>query len=232
VGQNWAFRSSTTKDQTATGGTTLTMTKPTGVADGDLLVAGTQSNVADTQTGPSGWTNDDSRSGGVGTLKAVLWYKVASGEGASWDWTVGTGGNLWLGYVAAYTGIQSTPADVASGQTSNGSTSTAPSVTTTVTDDLDARQYENWSNNSITLDASLTQRVNFGSNGSQIALGDRDQATAAATGALNATLGANTEWTGQTGTFKQTAALPPGLGPVVHMLQPAQAQADAALWRY
>lgn len=205
MAQNWSFRAAATKDQTGPGGTSIVINKPANTADSDLLVASIQSNAADTHTGPAGWTKirEDTS---AGNQKASVWRKIAASEGASWTWTVQAGGNLWIGTVLAYTGIDtSTPSDVDSGQNSNSSTATSPSVTTTATDDLDARVYQTWTTNSVTLDGSLSSRVNFGTNGSSIAVGDRNQATAAATGALNATLGANSAWIGQTATFKQTA---------------------------
>ena len=69
-------------------GTTLTINKPSGTVDGDLLIAVTHTNDRNISTVPSGWTL-------IEFLEIVApdglnaYYKVASSEGASWDWGIG-----------------------------------------------------------------------------------------------------------------------------------------------
>lgn len=67
--------------------TTITITKPTGTADGDLLVAaiGFESGSATVNSVPSGWNVLQTLArGGNGTI--TTFYKIAASEGASWQW--------------------------------------------------------------------------------------------------------------------------------------------------
>lgn len=73
--------------------TSISLTKPTGTVDGDLLVTiiaclGT----AAPSSVPSGWTLIRSTdSGGVGTQASLhTYYKIASSEGSSYSWTSST----------------------------------------------------------------------------------------------------------------------------------------------
>lgn len=65
---------------------TLTVTKPSGVVDGDLMIAHGQTNSTTDITAPAGWTQihetENDNSTGMQT-----WYRVASSEGASYDFT-------------------------------------------------------------------------------------------------------------------------------------------------
>lgn len=68
---------------------TLTLSKPTGTADGELLVAvvglGTNSSVVSSV--PSGWTATAGSPASVSLVTNVyVYWKLASSEGASWDW--------------------------------------------------------------------------------------------------------------------------------------------------
>lgn len=109
---------------------TLTITKPTGTADGDVIVVsisaeGTSS--APTLTPPAGWTalfdNPYSTNG-----RHAAWWKRASTEGASWDWAIGAaGGHGAVGIVATYRGIS----DVSTSAVQDNASSTsqpAPTV--------------------------------------------------------------------------------------------------------
>src|SRR5262249_34677583 len=97
------------------------------------------------------------------------------------------------------------PQDVASGQVGNGTAPVVPSVTTTAADDLHIGVIQTWNTNSVTLPGALTSRMNFGSNGSSCAAGDRDQAVAGATGSFTGSLGQNSNWNTHALTFKQAA---------------------------
>lgn len=130
---------------TATGsGTTLTITKPTGIAVGDLMIAniakGGDNTTAVTSTG---WTLIDGRSlGGSGTQRygAVL-YKIAVAadvSAANYAFTLGASTDSSVGAIIAFSGIDSTnPFDVTSGVLSlSNSAAATGSTKTTVT--LDA----------------------------------------------------------------------------------------------
>ena len=76
----------TASAQTAGAGATLTINKPTGTIDGDVMIAwmDVANNSARTWTGDAGWTELVDSVGGKG---ARLAYKIASGEGASYTFT-------------------------------------------------------------------------------------------------------------------------------------------------
>lgn len=114
-------RSSTTATGTGTnvGGTpgnytaAITLNKPSGVADGDLLftVISTDGNAVGLVQTLAGWTAygfNPLRPTTDGQRIYVFW-KIASGEGASWTWSTDTNnGNDWTGTVVAYYGQNAT----------------------------------------------------------------------------------------------------------------------------
>lgn len=129
-----AFRSAAAAADGA-GPTSLTVSKPSGTADGDLLLAfvvigGDQSIT----TVPSGWTLVDYQSTGPATgdcLHACYW-KSASSEPASWVWGWSAGDDA-AAVVLAYTGAAASPIDANAFNLMSGSveTMTSPSVTPT-----------------------------------------------------------------------------------------------------
>ena len=73
--------------KTAAAGSTLTIAKPSGVIDGDLLVAFMSTGTTNgTWTPPSGWTEIlDQSSGGSARPSVAVMYKVAASEGTSYS---------------------------------------------------------------------------------------------------------------------------------------------------
>jgi len=123
---------------TASGsGTSITITKPSGVTDGDVLVASIalSFNAVDDITPPDGnWHLVRAEAHSSQFVQLHLFYKVvtdASGEGADYTFSW-TGSYTNNGGIARYSGVNtSTPSDVAS--SSNDGTSTSPtgsSITT------------------------------------------------------------------------------------------------------
>lgn len=122
---------------TGTGTTSVTVTKPTGTVDGDLLFAqvygrnsgGTAVSAA---TAPAGWTQIDTLqiNAAIAYVRLTTFYKVASGEGASFTFTT-TGYTNASAIVSAYAGNWgATPLDVHSAQANGSSTNvSAASVT-------------------------------------------------------------------------------------------------------
>ena len=123
------------------------ITKPTGTANGDILLAALFTGLAtatpaDIQiTPPTGWTQIGTQTevdDGSG-FKAKLWvyWKRAASEPSGWDWVhsgVGTTLNT-QGVVAAYSGCVTSgnPVDVLAQNFANtGALATATGVTTTV----------------------------------------------------------------------------------------------------
>lgn len=123
-----AFRSAQSVTN-GTAGTTVVVSKPAGIVDTgtnpsrDHLIAYIAAAGAPTITPPAGWTLITS----VASASAVtLWVyrKLASSEGASWTWTLGTSLRNW-GWVGAYTGVDPTIPVLATGSDNTLTGSTA-----------------------------------------------------------------------------------------------------------
>lgn len=113
--------------------TSLTVTKPAGVVDGDVMVAFVVISADQTITAaPAGWTLLDSKNTGTATgdCRHACYYKAASGEGASYQWTFAAGADC-AAAILAYSGASITaPINVSGSKLMSGSTVThvAPSV--------------------------------------------------------------------------------------------------------
>lgn len=88
----------------------FSITKPTGVQDGDLLIMIGASNEGAWNTFPSGWTqlavSTDATT--PNAFRAYMWYKVASSEGASYNFgstTASGSGAPMVGLMVAYRGV-------------------------------------------------------------------------------------------------------------------------------
>jgi hypothetical protein len=120
--------------------TTTTVTKPTGTADGDVILLGIfngNTTEAVDPTPPAGFTiltglPAGATDGGFEVETRIYW-KVASSEGASWDFTHST--STTQGFAVTYRNVDTgTPIDVnCTYNSGTGATSTATGVTT-VTD--------------------------------------------------------------------------------------------------
>ena len=128
-----AFRAASSA---ATTGATLTVTKPSGTATNDVLVASiavTPSSVAITP--PSGWTlvRRVDNAGPTSNSLAVYYKAAVAGEPASYAWGV-SGAAFAVGGVQAFTGIDTAnPVLVENGQaTASSTTHATPSITTSV----------------------------------------------------------------------------------------------------
>ena len=170
----------------ASGGA-LTITKPTGTANGDLIIV-----VAYLESGSNSWASvgagftrvtETPEAGTEFTIQ--MWYKWASSEPSSWTWTPTTTGVWRAAVCAAYSGGSGSgdPLDVhasAAGLAKLTAAQTAPSVTTTAANDLLIFGYGNFSgtDESGFTGAATTQRVTLGG----CTIVDSTIATASATG--------------------------------------------------
>lgn len=104
-----AFRSAQSVTN-GTAGTSVTVSKPAGIVDTgatrDQLIAYIASTGAPTVTAPAGWTLITSVAAST-SVKISVYRKLASSEGSSWTWTLGTSQRNW-GWVGAYTGVDPT----------------------------------------------------------------------------------------------------------------------------
>ena len=119
-----------------TGGNSVVLPKPAGTFAGDVLLAAVAVRGTPTVTAPAGWSTvrTDAR---TTTYRQVVFVHVVGGsEPSSYTFTFSVAGTA-VGTVAAYSGVDNAnPIDVHGGQVTSGSaTITAPSVTTTASND-------------------------------------------------------------------------------------------------
>lgn len=174
----------------ASGGA-LALTKPSGVADGHLLVvAAYLESDTNTWTPPSGWnTAAGLTQDNTGVFQLQVFWKIAASEPASWTWTPGS--SAWRALVlAAYsgaTGSGSSRVDIqggSQGDTQGETGQTAPSVTTTVDGDLVVFAYGNFGGVDTTslIGFATNLRVTLGG----VCIGDAIKSPAGATGTTRA----------------------------------------------
>ena len=178
---------------TASGGTTLTINKPTGVVAGDILLANITNDNNNGTASSSGWTSISSANPG-GSIH--LLYKIAGGsEPSSYSFTVP--GSPSAGAIVSFSGVDNvTPFDVANGSWNTGGTSTVTATSkTTVTANTaivmfaavgenTATNGANWSNwTTATSPGALTELYDFASGtASSVGAAWAIKATAGSTG--------------------------------------------------
>ena len=144
--------------ETARRGADLTISKPAGTVDNDVMLA----LIGSASTGvtpPAGWTEIETVSVHQPYFRA--YRKVASGEGASYAWT---GADEQLGAILTFRGVNTTtPVDIdGSGTFTAVNNPSAPSVTTTVANTVVvAVQTNNDSGNPATPPSGMTERVDL-----------------------------------------------------------------------
>ncbi len=210
------YRSSSTNSTT---GATLTISQPSGVAAGDLLLAQiTWKTSGTTPTVPSGWTQiqTDTASYTSGKnsrwLRQRIYYHVAgSGESGPYSWPFGSN-VIATGVIVAYSGtLPSAPIDTTSGDsaTADGTSMTAPSLTTSAANEIVAAFFgsDQADKNSITKPSGTTTRDEI-ANGSYSQADDYTQASAGATGPQTATQSKSTAWVAQQVALKRDSTAP------------------------
>lgn len=190
-------------------GTNLTMARPTGTVDGDLLVAMIiQDQDASVKTGmpaPTGWTKIANSSSGVTAngQVAIYTHTAASGDPGTWSWTNdSTGQPDTHGTIIA---VANTNGTVSAGptfqySTATGTAYTAPSVTGTDRGLLICGFFRSDSaaaTASFTMSAPLTERVdnNAASSWTGLGVGTEELTAAGATGTRSATNTDTARWT-------------------------------------
>ena len=174
------------KAENGTGATSLAVTKPTGVAEGQLLLATVTAAGTGAVTAPSGW--GAIRSLTQASTIQLTYYKVAgASEPSSYSWSLGSK-RAAAGGIVAYSGVnQTVPIDATATATGASGNASAPSATTSASGDLVLAAASFGAVATVTPDPSTTERfdVSSGSNTSELA--DFAQAGAGATSAKTAT---------------------------------------------
>ncbi len=121
-----------TKAARTTNGTTLDITKPTGVQQGDLMLAGLAVNNGSTITPPSGWSAVSGADVTSGSTRFQLFSKYAGASEASTYTFTASGSSKHAGGITALRDTAtSSPVNAVSTSTGYGKDITAPSVTPT-----------------------------------------------------------------------------------------------------
>jgi hypothetical protein len=180
-------------------GTNMSLKMPSPIPAGVICVAHLAVSGDNVVSAPSGWQVIRADILGHQDTLGLYWHLSTSGEPASYTWS--TGGDIFYeGAIGCYSGVNTTtPIDPGapngSGAVGNGTSITAPSITTQVNGDLIIGAFQatesTWGQGvSINLPASLTTRWSFNDTNAQYlasAVGDRTQATAGASGGLTMT---------------------------------------------
>lgn len=159
----------------ANGVLTLTINRPAGTLENDVMVAaiGVSAN-APVITPPAGWVLVRRMTNAAATANSLaVYYKVATAaEPASYAWTFSASGGAAGGIQTFYNVDILTPIDAESGQTTPSSTShTTPSITTTVPNTMLVTAYtfsssRAWNNPPLVPAApAVTERIDVRSNG-------------------------------------------------------------------
>jgi hypothetical protein len=186
-----AWRSDTSAQVTL--GTSITLTKPSGTASGDVLVAAVDIGGTTTVTAPSGWTLVRSTTSGTSLTQAIYVHVAGTSEPSSYQWRFSSA-RLASAVMAAYIGVNTTtPVDVSSGgSSSNSSSDVAPSVTTTAAGELLIGVFGEAANASVTPPTGMLEQVEqlagTGNNRVVVELSDQQLGAAGATGNRTATL--------------------------------------------
>lgn len=128
-----AYDSHETYSQTG-GGTSVPVSVPSGITDGDLLIAfiATDNDSGAAFTAPAGWTTIEGPNGNNSSAGGV-YYRVASSEPSSYTWTVPSSDRRF-GAIIRVTGADTL--DPINDSASDTDTGLSPAVTTTVSDCL------------------------------------------------------------------------------------------------
>jgi hypothetical protein len=164
------------------GATTLVINKPTGVAQGDVMLATVTAAGTGAPTTPSGWTVVKSISGTA--LRQATYYKVAgASEPASYSWSLGSS-RAASGGIADYSGVnQTAPVDATASATGASGNAEAASITTSVANDQVLAAVSFATSTTVTADATTTERYESSSSSTTGEAADFAQATAGATSA-------------------------------------------------
>lgn len=184
-----AFSTFASTDNAAPG-TSIVINKPTGVVNGDLMFAviSFTSGSETISSAPAGWTLiQATSSGGANQISLSTYYRIASGEGASYTWNYTGSGINNCGFIIRITGAHATtPYDVSSGTYGQGGVATGSGISSSFNDSLVCFVVGYQSDQlgwSFTTPIGYTSRVSLASSGAAHAFGcDKIQTGAGNTG--------------------------------------------------
>jgi putative Ig domain-containing protein len=183
------------KSATARDATSVTVSRPSSVAAGDLLLAAIDVRQVPTITAPAGWTAVRTDTNGTSIRQAVYYRIASSSEPSSYRWTFSTTQSA-AAVILAYRGATSTSTiDASSGRTNASSTSiVANGVTTSAPNTLLVGIFGGNSNPSVNPPTGMLEeaeaRQSSGQNKIVLEVADAIVPTAGATGTRTASAGA------------------------------------------
>lgn len=172
--------------------TSITVAKPAGVTTNDVLLGAVTVRSALAITPPAGWTLVRSDVNGSSITQAVYSRVAGGSEPPNYTWTFAGPVTGTVGAIDAYSGVNTTtPVDVSGGQANASSASvTAPSVTTTVANDMVVGFFGTANDATFTVASGMTERTDILAHtvsDSSAESADVVKATAGATGTRVAT---------------------------------------------
>lgn len=111
---------------------TITISKPSGTVDGDVMVAWTVIGATHTLTQPGGWTLLDSFDTGTGGFRMLVWYKIAASEGSNYTWTSSSNTVPATGIISTFRGVDTVSGPIHAYDKTGSVASTNPVTTPTV----------------------------------------------------------------------------------------------------
>jgi hypothetical protein len=200
-------------------GSRLSIAVPTGTVAGDVMIAAISTTPSSVPiTAPAGWTLIQAVTQATATSNRVsTYYRVAgASEPASYSWTLNTTHTGAAGGIVSYSGVNNTtPVDVSAGQaTASSLNHSAPSITTTVANDMLVTVHEYASASSWTPPAGMAERVDIASrsastSGITLEMNELSLGAAGATGAKIATAAASADTGGTVSIALRPAAIAP-----------------------
>lgn len=187
--------------------TQLSLAKPTDAVTGDLLLAAISIKNGSTGviTAPSGWTLINRADNSTNVGLATYYHVVGATEPGSYAWNISAPTHA-SGGITRYTGVAAaSPIDALGSATGHSLAPTAPSVTTTHSEDqivtvFTIRGGDNTPH--FATPTGMTERYDTGynPNGPSLALDDKTQSTAGASGTFTSSIpnGITRDWVAQT----------------------------------
>jgi len=194
-GGSIAFRSSSSATVL---GTQITVPAPSGVASGDVMLAGIAARGGVAISAPSGWSLVDHQVNGTSLTQNVYLRVAGSSEPSSYTWTFASS-QPGAAAIGAYSGVDTaSPVDVSGGQINPGQKAIiAPSVTTTVASDWLVGFFGTARNDTFTPDPAMTERIESVRNSVANSIEDQSLTTAGPTGTRTAKTGSGAPNIGQ-----------------------------------
>lgn len=120
---------------------TLTISKPTGTAENDIMIAVINQKANQVVSAPAGWTLIGTINNGTVNQANAFWKRAGASEGASYDFTKPTDDNLlWHGAISSFRGIITTGSPIDTGTGASTTRATTPANNTITATGIDPTQ--------------------------------------------------------------------------------------------